>query len=119
VIGIDDEHTGHADPEAAFRHVPDGGTRVVLSHIPEVADGIGDRGGALVLSGHTHGGQFNVPGITARIAKNMGRRYMNGFYRVAGQVLYVSAGIGASVPIRLGAPTEVAVFVLRSAPSIA
>jgi predicted MPP superfamily phosphohydrolase len=115
VIGIDDRYTGHDDPERAFGGVPARGTRLVLSHIAEVADEIGHHGGALVLSGHTHRGQVNVPGITRRIFANMGHRYFGGFYRTAGQVLYVSSGIGQSVPIRFGAPTEVAVFVLRSA----
>jgi predicted MPP superfamily phosphohydrolase len=117
VVGVDDRLTKHADPEAAFAGVPDdGGTRVVLSHIAEVADEIGHKGGALVLSGHTHGGQVNVLGIAERIQRNMGHRYISGFFRTGGQVLYVNAGIGASVPIRFAAPTEVAVFVLRSAP---
>jgi uncharacterized protein len=112
---VDDDYTGHADPDRAFSGLPDAGTKVVLSHIAEVADEIGERGGALVLSGHTHRGQVNVPGITWRIFRNMGHRYFGGFYRTGGQVLYVSTGIGQSVPIRIGAPTEVAVFVLRSA----
>lgn len=116
IVGIDDRLTHHDDAEAAFRHVPAGGTRLVLSHIAEVADDIGHHGGALVLSGHTHGGQINLPPVTQRIFRNMGRRYMTGFFRIDGQVLYVSTGLGASVPIRLRAPTEVAVFVLRAAP---
>lgn len=119
VIGIDDRLTRHDDADAAFAGVPAGGTRLVLSHIAEVADEIGARGGALVLSGHTHGGQINVPGITSRIFGRMGRRYMSGFYRVGGQVLYVNNGIGASVPIRIAAPTEVAIFVLRRAAALA
>lgn len=114
VVGIDDRLTKHDDAEAAFSKVPSGGTRITLSHIAEVADEIGHHGSALVLSGHTHGGQVNVPTVTQRIFRNMGRRYMTGFFRIDGQVLYVSNGIGASVPIRLRAPTEVAVFVLRS-----
>jgi predicted MPP superfamily phosphohydrolase len=114
VVGIDDRKTGHANPDLAFSSVKGPGTRLVLSHIAEVADEIGERGGALVLSGHTHKGQVNVPGITRRIFKNIGHRYYGGFYRTRGQVLYVSSGIGQSVPIRFAAPTEVAVFTLRS-----
>jgi predicted MPP superfamily phosphohydrolase len=115
LVGIDDALTHHADPEAAFSEVPrSGGTRVVLSHIPEVADGIGDRGGALVLSGHTHGGQIKIPGVTIRIFRRMGTRYLSGFFRIGGQMLYVSHGLGASVPIRILAPAEIAVFKLRS-----
>ncbi len=118
IVGIDDRLTKHADPDAAFRGLPaDGGTRIVLSHIAEVADDIGDRGGALVLSGHTHAGQVNVLGIAERIQKRIGHRYISGFFRTGGQVLYVNAGLGASVPIRFAAPTEVAMFILRSSAS--
>lgn len=117
LVGIDDRLTGNADVEKAFRGLPEGGTRIVLSHIAEVADEIGSHGAALVLSGHTHGGQVNLLGIAHRIQRTMGHRYVSGFFRTGGQVLYVSSGIGASVPIRVGAPSEVAVFVLRSSAS--
>src|SRR2546430_13122874 len=32
------------------------------------------------------------------------QHYFGGFYRTGGQVLYVSTGIGQSVPIRVGVP---------------
>jgi predicted MPP superfamily phosphohydrolase len=115
VVGIDDRVTRHDDADRAFSGVPAEGTRLVLSHIPDVADEIGHHGGALVLSGHTHGMQVNVPPLSAPLYRGIGRhRYLRGFFRIGGQVLYVSNGIGASVPIRIASPTEVAVFVLRS-----
>ena len=67
VIGIDDPVTGRHDLAAAFAEVPAEGSRLVLCHCPEQIDDIAARGAHLVLSGHTHGGQINVRGITDRI----------------------------------------------------
>jgi predicted MPP superfamily phosphohydrolase len=116
VVGIDDRLTAHDDARAAFAGVPTSGTCVALSHIPEVAEDLVAYRAALVLSGHTHGGQVRIPRLTVKILEKLGRRYVSGFYPMGEQLLYVSRGMGASVPIRIGAPSEVAVFVLRGSP---
>ena len=92
VVGIDDPVTRRHDVERAFGGVPDGGTRLVLCHCPEQVDAIAARGAHLVLSGHTHGGQINLRGLTDRVLRNMGRRYLAGFYEVDRTRLYVSPG---------------------------
>jgi predicted MPP superfamily phosphohydrolase len=125
LIGVDDPVTRHHDLDASFVCVPAGGTRVVLCHCPEQAPGLAERGADLVLSGHTHGGQIFVPGLTDRIIRRMGRRYRRGFYtlpgtgtgRVRATRLYVTPGIGFSgVRVRVGDGTraEVALFTLRA-----
>jgi predicted MPP superfamily phosphohydrolase len=118
LIGIDDPVTRKDDIEAAFAGVPAGGTRVALSHCPEAAPELSARGAHLVLSGHTHGGQINVRGITDRIFRSAGRRYFNaGLYAVDRSWLYVSAGVGFSgVRVRAGRGTraEVALITLRA-----
>jgi predicted MPP superfamily phosphohydrolase len=115
VVGIDDAITGHSDPRRAFRGARQGGSRIVLTHVPSLADRVAEFGPSLILAGHTHGGHVNIPRVTARIAARLGNRYLAGFFRVGESVLYVNRGIGSSsVPIRAGAPSEVAVFTLRS-----
>jgi hypothetical protein len=118
LVGLDDPVTRRDDIEGAFARVPAGGTRVVLSHCPETVDELSSRGAHLVVSGHTHGGQINVRGITDRIFKRAGRRYYHsGLYEVDRTWLYVSAGIGFSgVRVRAGRGTraEVALLTLRS-----
>jgi predicted MPP superfamily phosphohydrolase len=121
VIGIDDPVTGRQDLDAAFATVPaDAGSKLVLCHCPEQIDELAERGAQLVLSGHTHGGQINVRGITDRIFRRTGRRYFNrGFYAVGDALLYVSSGVGFSgVRVRAGEGTraEVSVFTLRARP---
>jgi predicted MPP superfamily phosphohydrolase len=118
VVGVDDPVTRHHDLDAAFKGVPEKAARIVLCHCPEEAPGLAERGADLVLSGHTHGGQIYIRGITDRIAKRMGRTYLSGMYAVGRTRLYVTPGVGFSgVRYRTGTGTaaEVAVFTLRAA----
>ncbi|HEY4243894.1 MAG TPA: metallophosphoesterase [Kofleriaceae bacterium] len=121
VVGIDDPVTRHDDLDAAFAGAPAGATKVVLCHAPDSGPGIAARGADLVLSGHTHGGQIYVKGITDRIMKRAGLNYRRGFYDVGGPKktqLYVTPGVGFSgVRRRVGEGThaEVAVMTLRAA----
>jgi hypothetical protein len=118
VIGIDDPVTYNHDLDVAFEDVPETGTRVVLCHGPELAPKISLRGADLILSGHTHGGQIFVKGITDRIIDKLGLRFVSGFYEVGDSKLYVTPGVGSSsLPLRVGQGTraEVAVHTLRAA----
>lgn len=122
MIGVDDPITRHDDLDAAFAGVPAGVSRVVLCHSPDRAPQIAARGADLVMSGHTHGGQIYVKGITERLMRRFGMRFRRGLYEVqhgsARTTLYVTPGVGFSgVPRRAGEGThaEVAVITLRVA----
>lgn len=118
VVGIDDAITGHADARRAFRGVRRHGSRLVLTHAPNMADRAAEFGPSMIVAGHTHGGHVNIPKVTAGIARRLGSRYLAGWYAVDGSKLYVNCGIGSSsVPIRAGAPSEVALFTLRAPPT--
>lgn len=64
----------------------------------------------LTLSGHTHGGQLEMFGLSPAMLKY---RQVNGLYRAGERVLYVSKGLGGVVPFRFGASPEIVVFTLR------
>lgn len=117
VVGVDDGFTRRDDPERAFAAVALPDRALVLSHEPRTADRIGLHGGRLVLSGHTHGGQVVLPGITGVLTSLIGMRYVAGWYQAGDAQLYVNAGIGTSVPIaRVGqqASPEIGVFDLSA-----
>ena len=119
VVGVDDPVTRHDDLDAAFAGIPASTTRVVLCHAPDRAPALAARGADLVLSGHTHGGQIFVKGITDRIMKKIGLNFRRGMYQVgAGTTLYVTPGVGFSGVTRRsgeGTAAEVAVLTLRAA----
>ena len=107
--GVDERKHGHPRPEAVFPH--DGASaRVLLAHYPVVCDfGAGARPD-LQLSGHTHGGQFNVLGISPYtfFFEPFSHAWISGECTLGGVRTIVSNGIGMSrVTLRVGAPPQV------------
>jgi len=119
VVGIDDPVTRHDDLDAAFAGAPPRATKLVLCHAPDHAPALAVRGADIVLSGHTHGGQIYIRGITDRIMRRAGLNYRRGKYAMDDRcTLYVTPGVGFSGVTRRageGTDAEVAVLTLRAA----
>jgi predicted MPP superfamily phosphohydrolase len=96
----------------AGQMVVPGVLNVMLSHNPDVFDVAAEQGYDVTIAGHTHGGQVNVEILRQDL--NVARYftpYVRGLYRSGKAVIYVSSGIGTiGVPVRIGAPAEVAVL---------
>lgn len=117
IVGIDDHVTENSDVEQAFDEVRGDSLCIALNHVPRIADRIATRGADLILSGHTHGHQFNIPRLTEWVADKFGFRYHVGAYDLDGSFLYVNRGLGSSsIPLRIGAAPEVTFFDLASGP---
>ncbi len=115
VVGVDDEVTDHADPERAFKGVDTDRFALTLNHVPSIAWECADQGAHLILSGHTHGFQFNIPRLTHGIAERFGTELFAGPYRLDNAMLYISRGLGsASWPVRIRARPELSFFELES-----
>lgn len=118
IVGVDDPVTRHDDLDAAFKGAPANMTKLVLCHAPDRAPRLAERGANLVLSGHTHGGQIYVKGITDRLMRKVGLNYRRGFFAFGDTTLYVTPGVGFSGVTRRhgeGTDAEVAVLTLRAA----
>jgi predicted MPP superfamily phosphohydrolase len=90
---------------------------VLLSHQPRVLDFAETEKIGLIISGHTHGGQIDLPliGPPARFA-TAELKYPQGLFRRGDTQLYVSRGTGViGLPLRLGVRPEIAVLRLRRA----
>ncbi len=116
--GIDDWSWAATRWSRAFTGLKAGLPTILLSHQPSVLDLGETQNVSLILSGHTHGGQINLPwlGAPARFAtKDL--KYAQGLFRRGDTQLYVSSGTGViGLPVRLGVRPEIAVLRLRRAP---
>lgn len=117
LVGMDDWWEGSRDISGVVRSIRDNDSYILLQHNPDVVlhpKAFG-RSPALLLSGHTHGGQVNIPGIGPPIVPTvLGSRYAAGLFDFDGVKLYVNRGLGAiTPPVRFNCPPEVAVITLN------
>ena len=113
--GIDDWTWNATDWTRAFSGLKSSTPTILLSHQPGVLDLDQTKNVALILSGHTHGGQVRLPflGAPARFAtKDL--KYDRGLFHRGDTQLYVSSGTGViGLPVRLGVRPEIAVLRLK------
>ena len=117
LAGIDDNWTKRADLDAALEHRPEGIPTVLLAHDPERFAEAARRDVAVVLSGHTHGGQVAFPFLARWLnASKLAHEFQIGLYTKGDSTLYVSGGLGTTgPPVRLGVAPSIALIRLRSA----
>jgi predicted MPP superfamily phosphohydrolase len=118
LAGVGDLRERDPDLDAALAAVPAGEPVLLLSHDPDVFSDTPEQV-SLTLSGHTHGGQVNVPVVRRHfIPSRAGDRYAGGHVEEGGRHLFVSRGVGtAGLPLRFRAPPEIAILTLLGAGS--
>lgn len=113
--GVDDLWRGKINLEATFKGT-DNKPKILLSHNPDIIEMIMHTDIDFVMSGHTHGGQINLPFFGPPITySKFGNRYAAGLFREGRTIMYVNKGIGTSVlPLRFFARPEITLFTLKS-----
>ena len=110
--GVDEYRYGHPRSDGLWRNSPSVNRyRILLSHYPILPKERPD----MMLCGHTHGGQFNLLGLTPYAIGferfNRPRRAsqaISGLHDVDGMKLLVSKGVGASrLQLRVGVRPEI------------
>jgi predicted MPP superfamily phosphohydrolase len=115
VAGIDDLWSKEADPNVALDDLSSQTPRVILAHNPQSIELLEDHRADLILSGHTHGGQVDWPGLGRVLLGKKARRWAAGLYSHSGGHLYVNKGVGFGWRFRFGVRPEIAVFTLEPA----
>lgn len=116
VVGVDDPATAHDELRDAIRNVPAGVRRLLLAHSPDIVPNLEGQSFDLILSGHTHGGQINLPFLNGAWLKHgPSHKYVQGMFEVNGSLLYVNRGIGmTTLPIRVHSRPEITHFTFRA-----
>ncbi len=117
VAGVADASVAIDDVECALAGAGAADLVIVLTHSPDIMDSPGIEAADLVLCGHTHGGQFMLPGIGPVWAPVWRDRRRGAGLLVFGDVVcHVTRGIGTTWPFRIGCPPQVAVLELEPGP---
>ncbi|MDF1798863.1 MAG: metallophosphoesterase [Planctomycetota bacterium] len=109
-IVLDTLETEHADADV----------RLLVSHLPDAALSLPtDSMIDLVVSGHTHGGQVQLPGFGPLVTLSAVPRAIGGggLGELRGNAIYVSRGVGIerapAPPVRFFCPPELSLLTLR------
>ncbi len=119
IVGFDDDARGPgADVDGIVARMRGKGPSIALVHEPDVIDRFPDNWASLTLAGHTHGAQVRLSPVRTWDwvewpITEMQSDYPRGWFRVRGNWLYVSRGLGVTRwPIRFAARPELACFTL-------
>ena len=114
ILGFDDLWAGRFTPEVVLRGFDPARAAIALSHNPDTVDlPVWGRYQGWILAGHTHGGQCKPPFLPPPILPVKNRRYTAGEFQLAGnRHLYISRGVGHTMPVRFNARPEVTIFEL-------
>ena len=113
VAGVDDLWSRESNPQAAMLGTCPDTPRIVLAHNPQSVDQFDGQRFDLLLSGHTHGGQVNWPGLGRVLLTRNAKRWAAGLYPHTDGHIYVNKGVGFGWRFRFGVRPEVAVFTLK------
>ncbi len=120
LVGVDDPHVDRDDYPAVAGPASTGvDLHIGVTHTPasRVLDPMAADGFALLLAGHTHGGQVRVPGYGALTTNSdLPHAMARGLHRWPGSdsLLHVSAGLGThpTAPVRFACRPEASILTL-------
>ena len=112
LVGLGDIAAQQCNPQRAFRGIDLRFPTIVLSHNPDSYALLEPYPGDLLLFGHTHGGQVNLPYIWQKVCDIQDKRFKSGLFYLNNKFLYVNRGLGSPVHFRWFAPPEIALFTL-------
>jgi predicted MPP superfamily phosphohydrolase len=111
---VTDRDTGESLDKVLGEVRDDGAPRILLSHHPKTFFDVRERPIDLTLAGHTHGGPISLGRIGDYELTPVlpFERYHNGLYEHNGRKLYVNAGAGGWMPVRINCPPEITLIEL-------
>lgn len=118
LYGLDSLNAGAQDFEKTFSY-PNGSEdvtymatyRILLAHEPDTLDLIDDYNISLMLSGHSHNSELNIPYIRDLYNIKGASNYYNEHYKVGSTELYISSGLGTSkYQVRLFSKPSISIF---------
>ena len=116
MAGVDSVMLNKHRLDLVMDKLPHSGPAILLAHEPDFADISATTGRfSLQISGHSHGGQFMIPGIGTFIRGTHFLKYPIGKYQVGDMVQYTNRGLGTNIFwLRINCPPEITVIHLKT-----
>ncbi|MCA1029861.1 metallophosphoesterase [Bacillus timonensis] len=118
IAGLDDVMLGRPDFQYTFKNMNPDLYTIMLVHEPDVAPSSEMYGADLQLSGHSHGGQIQLPFIGPIVTPPLATDYYEGKYEIGptAMPLFVNRGLGTTrLPFRFMSKPEISIYTLKKA----
>jgi predicted MPP superfamily phosphohydrolase len=114
LVGLADFWTRPQHVDQTIARVQPGSLIIALTHNPDIFPRL-PHGVPILLAGHTHGGQVNLPLIgTPIVPSRFGSKYTAGHVFENGHHMFVTTGIGTSIlPVRFRVPPEIVILTIK------
>jgi predicted MPP superfamily phosphohydrolase len=118
LVGLGDLWSGNCLPHSCLDRLSESTPKkrnpvFLLNHNPDAKDGLREYRWDLMLSGHTHGGQFKIPVENlAPFAPVKDRTMVDGLFNWKGRIIHITRGVGNLYGIRLNCRPEISLLKL-------
>jgi uncharacterized protein len=112
LCGLGEYTLGRSLPQQAFQSYNPQFPGIVLAHNPDSIPGLQKYPGDLILCGHTHGGQVNLPWMWKKFTLLENMQYKHGLLKENDKWIYISRGVGSVMPFRWFAMPEIVFITL-------
>lgn len=114
ICGLEEHCLKKINAPKAFKTYDKNYPGVILLHNPDGALLLKDYPGEIILSGHTHGGQVNLPWMWKKFTLLENRQFKKGLVKLKDRWIYINRGLGSVLPFRWFSPPEILLLTLVS-----
>jgi len=107
LTGVGEYSVGKCDPEKAFKDYNHDHPGILLAHHPDSLKILKDFPGSLMLSGHTHGGQINLPWLWKKFTLMENMTLIKGLFFLGSKKIYINRGLSSAMHFRWFSPPEI------------
>lgn len=113
LCGVGEFMVNRCNPRQAFATYDERYPGIVLAHNPDCVKRLQNYPGEIILCGHVHGGQINLPWVRSRMVVLEDPSLVRGMHTVGGKSVHINRGLGSTLRFRLFAAPELSLITLK------
>ncbi|HEV8051965.1 MAG TPA: UDP-2,3-diacylglucosamine diphosphatase LpxG [Parachlamydiaceae bacterium] len=114
ICGLGEYCLKKINTDQAFKNYDEQYPGILLLHNPDGAPSLKDCPGDVILSGHTHGGQVNLPWMWKKFTLLENMKFKKGLVKSDNKWIYINRGLGSVLPFRWFSPPEILLLTLET-----
>lgn len=113
ICGLGEHMLGKTVPSEAYLNYNPAYPGMILLHNPDGSSLLKNYPGNIIFSGHTHGGQVNLPWIWKKFTLMENISLKKGWHQIDGKQIYINRGLSGIIPFRFCSMPEILLLTLE------